>query len=146
MSSPSRFASLPILLKTRKLHRVAMVPDGNCFYRAISTAFYKDVQAHKTLRAKVMDYMLETETMYSALFESPKRFRAVLAANKRLGVWNSDLADMVPFATANLLKIRLDVFSVLEDGEIAHYIFNDGCEGPTIRLLHEENHYDVLLR
>lgn len=123
-----------------------MVADGNCFYRAISTAYYNNVQAHKTLRAKVMDYMLETEAMYSALFESPRKYRAVLAANKRLGVWNSDLADVVPFAAAHLLNIRLDVFSVLEDGEIAHYIFNEECGGPTIRLLHEKNHYDVLLR
>lgn len=144
--SATRFASVPVLLKARKLRRVPMVADGNCFYRAVAAAFYNNTRAHESLRHRIMDYMLEMEDIYTALFESPRRFRAVLAANKRLGVWNSDLADIAPFAAANLLQVRLEVFSVCEGGEVARYIFNESQTGLKVRLLHEDNHYDVLLR
>lgn len=123
-----------------------MVADGNCFYRAVAAAFYNNPNAHISLRSNLMNYMLEMEEFYASLFESRRHFRAVLAANKRLGVWNSDLADMVPIAAASLLQIRLEVFRVCEDGKVARYIFNESQAGPKIRLLHEDNHYDVLMR
>lgn len=144
--STMSFASVPVLLKTRKLRRVPMVPDGNCFYRAVSAAVYGSPKTHKDLRSRLMNHMLEMEETYSTFFESPKRFRGVLAANKRLGVWNSDLADLVPSAVANMLGVVLEVYSVTDDEDVVRYTFNDDQGGQKIQLLHENNHYDLLLR
>lgn len=146
MSASSCFASVSILLKSRKLRRVPMVADGNCFYRAVAAAIYKNANAHKSLRTKLMEYMLEYKSVYGALFESEHRFRGILSANKRLGVWNTDLADIAPLAMANLLGITLEIFFVGDDGEVRRYTFNESLSGTKIRLLHENNHYDVLLR
>lgn len=124
-----------------------MVPDGNCFYRAVTTALYGSPVNHKDLRSRLMNHMLEMEHVYGALFESPKRFRGVLAANKRLGVWNSDLADLMPSAVASLLGVSLEVYSVAEDESVVRYIFNEETvSGSKIRLLHENNHYDLLVK
>jgi hypothetical protein len=124
-----------------------MVPDGNCFYRAVAAAVYGTPKTHKDLRGRIMNHMLEMEAMYSAFFESPKRFRGVLSANKRLGVWNSDLADLVPSAVANMLGVSLEVYSVADDESVVRYIFNEEHVGDSkIRLLHQDNHYDLLLR
>jgi hypothetical protein len=141
------FASVPVLLKTRKLRRVPMVPDGNCFYRAVAAAVHGSPKTHKDLRSRLMDHMLEMEATYSPFFESQARFRRVLAANKRLGVWNSDLADIVPCAVANLLGVVLEVYSVTDDDSVVRYSFNEEqTGGQKIRLLHEHNHYDLLLK
>ena len=140
----SRFASTATLLKTRKLRKVSMVGDGNCFYRAVCTAYYKDVAMHPTLRLFTMEHMLDDAATYQPFFESFVAMKRRLSANKRLGVWNSDLADLVPAAVASLLGCRLDIYAVLEDDEVVRYSF--GSVGETIRLLYKDNHYDLLIK
>ena len=114
--------------------------DGNGFYRAISTAYYKDVEMHHLLRRTTMEHMMEDD--YSDYFTSRKSFQGILNANKRLGVWNSDLADVVPLAVAKMLGCCIEVYSVY-DGEVRKYSFGEGTK---IRLLHSNNHYDLLLK
>jgi hypothetical protein len=120
-----------------------MVADGNCFYRAVSVAYYKDVNMHHLLRRLTMEHMLETVDTYSPYFESPKSMLGKLNANKRLGVWNSDLADLVPHAVAQLLNCRIEVYAVSDEDEVIRYSFG---EGEKIRLLRNDNHYDLLFK
>lgn len=140
----SRFSSVPTLLRSRKLRAVPMVADGNCFYRAISAAYYKDVDMHHMLRRVTMEHMLEDAELYEEFFESKQAFVRRVTANKRLGVWNSDLADLVPVAVAQLLGCCIEVYSVVDD-EVVRYRFGEQLGSP-IRLLHQDNHYDLLLK
>jgi hypothetical protein len=139
----SRFTSVPVLLSTRKLRRIPIVDDGNCFYRAVSTGYYKDVDMHHLLRRTTIEHMLESMDTYSPYFESPKSMLGMLNANKRLGVWNSDLADLVPHAVAQLLNCRIEVYAVTEDDQVIRYSFG---EGEKIRLLRKDSHYELLLK
>ncbi len=142
--SLTRFSSIKTLLSTKKLTLTAIKGDGNCFYRAIATAYYKDPDMHFPLRRSLMDHMLAEAEEYSLYFEDTSRFTRVLRANKRKGVWNSDLCDLVPMAVSKLLNIRVEVYSVI-DNEIIRYVF--GEKNPnTLRLLHQDNHYDLLVK
>ncbi len=142
--SLTRFSSIKTLLSTKKLTLTAIKGDGNCFYRAIATAYYKDPDMHFPLRRSLMDHMLAEADEYSLYFEDTSRFTRVLRANKRKGVWNSDLCDLVPMAVSKLLNIRVEVYSVI-DNEIIRYVF--GEKNPnTLRLLHQDNHYDLLVK
>ena len=100
---------------------------------------------HLMLRRTLMEHMWEDKGEYEPYFESPKKFSAVLTANKRAGVWNSDLADLVPLAMTKLLAIKVVVYS-LEDEEVAKYTFGEQFAGEPIRMLHKDNHYDLLVK
>ncbi len=120
-----------------------MLGDGNCFYRAVSTGYYKDVDMHHLLRRTTMEHMMESVETYAPYFESVKSLNGKLNANKRLGVWNSDLADLVPHAVSQLLNCCVEIYDVDENEQIVRYTFG---EGQKIRLLRKENHYDLLLK
>jgi hypothetical protein len=139
----SRFTSVSTLLRSRKLRRVSMVGDGNCFYRAVATGYHKDVDMHHLLRRITMEHMLEAVDVYAPYFESMRHLVGKLNANKRLGVWNSDLADLVPHAVAQLLTCAIEIYNVSENDEVIRYSFGEGTK---IRLLRKDNHYDLLLK
>lgn len=141
----SRFSSLSVLLRSRKFHVLPVEGDGNCFYRAVAQAHYKDESFHLLLRRTLMEHMWVDKADYEPYFESLKRFSAVLTANKRAGVWNSDMADLVPMAITKLLSVKVEVYS-LEDNEVAKYVFGEEFGGKAIRLLHKDNHYDLLVK
>ena len=164
----SVFSSLPILLRSRKLHVLPIEGDGNCFYRALSVAIYKDSSKHALLRKSLCTYISEHRDIYLPLFESPKYFQRCLAANKRLNVWNSAFADILPHAVANYLQITLEVYAAEDEESTVHkYVFTGdqgtprsawdlgiaGCEQlargfatEKVRLLYTNgNHYDLLL-
>ncbi len=139
------FTSLLSLLRYRKLKVVPMMGDGNCFYRAVATHYYSDPNMHLLLRRTLMEHMAEDPADYTPFFGSPQKFKNILHANKRAGVWNSDLADLVPVAISQLLNLRVEVFSVGDSGEIQKYSFGPERPNP-IRLLLNDNHYDLLIK
>jgi hypothetical protein len=143
----SVFPSLSILMNSRKFTILPMLGDGNCFYRAVAAAYYKDIDMHHMLRRLVMEHILEDESMYSTYVDSSnkKSFRGIVNANKRLGVWNTDLADVVPVAISRTLNCRVEVYAMQGSHEISKYVF--GAEhGSPIRLLLRDNHYDLLVK
>jgi hypothetical protein len=144
----SRFLSLPALLKSRKFRILEMIGDGNCFYRAIARAYHNDEDFHLFIRQTLMNNILEDPAPYTAFFENEKKLRNLAAANKRPNVWNSDLADIVPFGIANLLQVRVEVYSVNgEDGGVSKFVFGEEFGGQPIRIVHRNgNHYDLLLK
>lgn len=137
------FPCVQTLLKFKKFALEPVDADGNCFYRAVSKGYYKDVDMHHMLRRTTIDNMIEDAEKYENLFESKKSMLGMLNANKRLGVWNSDLADLVPQAVANLLNCRLVIYAVAENDEVKEYSFG---EGDKIRLLLKDNHYSLLIK
>ena len=141
----SRFSSLPILLRTRKLRVVPMQQDGNCFYRAVATAYHEDEALHHQLRRSLMDYIMAEKKRYEPLFFGQRSMSGMIMANRRAGVWNTDLADIVPAAIAAFLNVRVEVYSVCDDDSVVRYVFGESG-GHKIRLLHRWNHYDVLMR
>lgn len=117
--------------------RIPMIADGNSFFRAISVAYYNDVEMHRILRQITMDHMMEDASIFEPLFESKDAFERRVTANKCPGTWNVDLGDVIPAAVAKLLQCCIEIYSV-ED--IFRYRFGD----KKIRLLQRKNHYDLL--
>jgi len=72
----------------------------------------------------------------------PNMLRAI-SANRRLGVWNTEISDLAVTVVANLLNVTLKIHNVNADNSI--YSFTVG-EGETIiHLLRTNgNHYDLL--
>lgn len=137
------FPCVQTLLKYKKLFLDTVDSDGNCFYRAVAKGYYKDVDMHHMLRRTTIEHMMEDVEEYEGLFESKNSLMGKLNANKRLGVWNSDLADLVPLAVAKLLNCKLEIYAVSDNAEVKTYEFG---EGEKIRLLLRNNHYDLLVK
>ncbi len=143
--SYSQFTSLPILLRSRKLRVIPMISDGNCFYRAISTALFKNPEYHTDIRHKVTQYIQQHSDKYSIYFENSRYFFRALLANNYPGVWNSDFADMIPHAVAQMFEVRIEIYAEDSFGKINKYVLdtNRGTKSP-LRLLLRNDHYDLL--
>jgi len=139
----SRFTCLNTLLKKRKLHHIRMEADGNCFYRAVCIAYHKDEDLHHLLRRTTMEHMLESIDTYARYFSSMQVMIGKLNANKRVGVWTTDMVNLVPHAVATMLNCCIEVYTVTETDEVVKYTFG---EGQKIRLLRKNNQYDVLTK
>ncbi len=137
------FPCVQTLLKFKKFVLEPVDADGNCFYRAVAKGYYKDDDMHHMLRRTTIEHMVDASEYYGQLFESKKSLIGKLNANKRLGVWNSDLADLVPLAVSQLLNCRLEIYAVSEDEKVQKYTFG---EGEKIRLLLRDNHYSLLVK
>ncbi len=131
------------LFKLGKFTPEPVQADGNCFYRAVAKGYYKDVDMHHMLRRTTIEHMMETAAEYVPYFESQKSLMDKLNANKRLGVWNTDLADMVPQVVAALIGCCIHIYAVTENDTIMKYTFG---EGPVIHLLLHNNHYNLLVK
>jgi hypothetical protein len=118
--------------------------DGNCFYRAVSRAYYNDEEFHGLLRRTLMEHIIEDTTPYAAFFENEKRLKNLAHANKRLNCWNSDLADIVPLGISNMLNTKIEIYKLNDDETVSKYVFGSEFGGPSIRLLHNKNHYNLL--
>ncbi len=137
------FPCLQTLLNFRKFHVVPVDADGNCFYRAVAKGYYKDIDMHHMLRRTTIEHMMEDVAEYAPYFESQKSLLGKLNANKRLGVWNTDLADLIPQAVAALLHCQINVYAVADNEEVVRYSFG---EGQKIHLLLRNNHYELLVK
>lgn len=85
--------------------------DGNCFYRAAAIALFKNESKHKVLRDIMMDHMLTKTDTYAEYFASDIQYRRKVSANRRSGVWNTEIADIVPVE----LAIKFDITLVIHD-------------------------------
>jgi hypothetical protein len=85
--------------------------DGNCFYRALAAALIGDDEQHMSIRGAIMDYMAAHVGDYGMYFEDPKTYKRCVAANRKSGVWNTEICDLVPSATAAALTIKLVIHS-----------------------------------
>jgi hypothetical protein len=141
----SRFLSLPSLLRSRKLRILPVASDGNCFYRAVSRAYYKDEEFHGLLRRTLMEHIIEETAHYTTLFDNEEKLKNLAHSNKRLNCWNSDLADIVSFGISNMLNIKIEVYRLNKDESVSKYVFGSDCGGPSICLLNvNRNHYNLL--
>lgn len=126
--------------------QINVAADGNCFYRAVSLALYGTESRHTTLRADTMTALLSKQTDYGILFETLKRFVRCVHANKRDGIWNTEISDLAPSAAADHLGIHLIVYNknIFTDKIDPPAEFNVGASA-TVRLLRVANcHYNLL--
>lgn len=123
--------------------RCPVNPDGNCFYTTIG--FFSGINA-TTIRKKIMDYMTENKAFYSVFFETEREFLSCIRANRRSGVWNSDICDIVPQAAAQMLKRSIIVHNYAADNTFNLIEFQ--VDNPTANVIHvfrKSHHYEILL-
>ena len=121
--------------------------DGNCFYRALALAVYDDESFHTSIRqTTVNSIQSDAETYLPWFSKNEKRFLAALHANKRTGVWNTEIADIVPQVVPDVLDINLGIVDYDDDTKmITIHKFGECAGRKTVWLLRMEgNHYDLL--
>ncbi len=123
--------------------RCPVNPDGNCFYT--STGFFCNLNANE-MRANLMNYIGSNKAFYSIFFETEKEFMACVRANRRPGVWNSDICDIAPQAAAQMLKrtIIIHNYSADETFNLITFAVENPC-GNDIHLFRKSHHYEILL-
>ena len=141
--------AIPVLnsfLEKAGLRRIAITEDGNCFYRALSLAYYKDEGLHHTLRLMTMNRLREDTDMYEAYFANCN-FKRCIIANRREGVWNTGIADIIPAVVTDLLNICLVIHNYDTDTQTMqiHEYGNGNGDRERINMLRtNDNHYDLL--
>ena len=116
--------------------------DGNCFYRAVAKAVLGDESRHAELRKRTMDHLRQHEQTYLPFFESSKSFRFAIAANRRDGVWNTDITDIAISALPQILNITLHIYNTENDTK-----FIVGNEGEVYTLQRvNDSHYNILIQ
>lgn len=124
--------------------RCPVNPDGNCFYT--SSGFFCDLNALE-MRKHVMNYMMENKAFYSVFFDGEKQFMDCIKANRRPGVWNSDICDIAPQAASQMLKRTIIIHNYASDGSFTIITFMvDNPTGPEIHLFRKSHHYEILLQ
>lgn len=123
--------------------RCPVNPDGNCFYT--SSGFFCGLNAFE-MRKKVMNYMMENKAFYSVFFDGEKEFLSCVKANRRSGVWNSDICDIAPQAAAQMLNRSIIVHNYSPNDSFTIISFTvDNPTGPDIHLFRKSHHYEILL-
>ena len=125
--------------------RVPVAPDGNCFYTA--TGFYCGLNAAE-MRELVMSYFIFKKAEYSIFFESECDFIKAVKKNSLEHIWNSELCDLAPYATAQILRRSIVIHNYDGDsiGVILSPVENMTALYPPLHLFRSDNHYDILLK
>ena len=126
--------------------RCPVAPDGNCFYTA--TGFFCGFNATE-MRALVMNYFIFKKAEYSIFFETEADFTKAVKLNSNQRVWNSELCDIAPHATAQILQRDIIIHNY--NGKTIEEIHTP-VEGaarrvahPPLHLFRSNNHYEILL-
>jgi hypothetical protein len=124
--------------------RVPVAPDGNCFYTA--SGFFCGLTAPE-MRSLLMKYFLFKKAEYAIFFETEKAFLVAVRENTLPRVWNSDLCDIVPHATAQLLHRDIIIHNSVDNKVVEVNIPFDGMghRPPPIHLFRRNDHYEILL-
>lgn len=96
-------------LEKEGFYRIPIPGDGNCFYTACSLSLKP--KTSKELRNSIMDFLMINSSDYSHMFESPQRFINKVRANRRSGVWNTEISDLAPFILARLSDLTITIFN-----------------------------------
>lgn len=140
----SRFSSVTALLGHHSFKQIPVIDDGNSFYRAIAIAYYKEQDFHLLLRRTVVED-IQYDAQYQLYFPSMFVMTKGLQSHKRKGHWSHSLERMIAFAVSRLLNVRLEIYSVQEDG-IQKHVFSTPYSGQTVRLLQRNDTFDLLIR
>jgi hypothetical protein len=125
--------------------RIPVASDGNCFYTAIG--FFCGLNA-AAMRHRTLKYLVLKRAEYSIFFESEAAFMKAIKENSMARIWNTDLADILPHAAAQLLQRDIIIHNY--DGKSIKQIrvpYNsiDMIGSMPIHLFRSNYHYEILL-
>lgn len=93
-----------------------------------------------------MDRIVEDKDKYAVyLSDTIKNMVRTVTANRRLGVWNTEISDLAVTVVPELLNVTLKIHDVNADNVINTYTVKATDEKAIIHLLRTNgNHYDLL--
>ena len=105
------------LLSSNEMKRIAIYPNGNCFFEAfLKTCDEADEFKIDLFRNDVCDHISSNKKKYLG-FRTGLEKRQMIEHVKDIhnlrqsGIWNNDIADCIPLAVANMFKCRIQIFS-----------------------------------
>jgi hypothetical protein len=122
--------------------RIPVASDGNCFYTA--TGFFYELNA-SAMRNLIVKYFIFKKAEYSIFFESEAAFIKAVKENSMARIWNNDLADILPYATAQLLQRDIIVHNYDNKYIKQIRIPVTTSSDPPIHLFRSNCHYEILL-
>lgn len=143
-SIPIRSVSVLLTEYKKAVHSISK--DGNCFYRALALSEHKDESFHKSIRYFAMNHIQSNAEEYIPIFGDSSTFYRCLNANKRDGVWNTEIADIAPTIIPDILDVHLIIYDYIEGSDtIGVYTFGDPSMKTVELLRTNNNHYDLLI-
>lgn len=125
-----------------------MTGDGNCFYRAIALAYYNDECMHAALRYVTMNHIQTHLDEYKRYFDEDINLLRYIHANKRSGVWNKDIAELVPYIVSTCLNVCILIHNQDAYGHIDTSTFGyaHAANGNVIHILRTNNsHHNLII-
>ncbi|MCG8048777.1 MAG: OTU family ubiquitin thioesterase, partial [Candidatus Thiodiazotropha endolucinida] len=122
------------LLGSNGLERQLIKPDGNCFFNSVIHQIHSEMSVTE-LRSKLCRHLRENERHYIGyisksiaqdelqLSENYGKMIDILGHN---GIWNVEMSDVLPLATANMLQKNITIYSSRLNNPIINVVPNLG--------------------
>lgn len=141
-----REAHFSSLLAGRNLRIMEMRPDGNCLFRALAHVVWNDAEHHQTLRARIMQYLVQERDYFSQFVAED--FMRYVRRKSRDGTHGNHLELQ---AAAELFGRPIEVFSYGDTPDtivdpFANTAEPDAAPVEPIRLsFHRGSHYNAVV-
>ena len=108
------------LLTSNNFTQIQSEPDGDCFFNAVRCQITTEDYTASNLRAYVCDHLLHNENNYIEFLhftddlsteQKSQAYAEKVKVIETAGIWNQDIADIVPMAVANLFNAQITIFS-----------------------------------
>lgn len=156
-------ARLSNLLTSNSLKRITVNADGDCYFNAVRIQLSTDYTVQE-LRNKLSSHLLERKEHYKAFVqhrkgmscdEFSKMYDSKVKDIRKEGIWNVDLADLLPLATANCFNVNITIYSSRLNHPVIEIspdinILEDDSARKDVRLTYLAvrgyEHYDACIR
>lgn len=115
------------LISSNGLERQPIQPDGNCVLNAVIHQASLQELSVSDLRTKLCEHLFENEQHYSGYVartvgteHSSHNYKKMVNALQKDGVWNTEMSDVLPLATANFFKKNVTIFTSKLNNPIVH--------------------------
>ncbi len=136
-----RFAEkrLSNLLDSNSLERKSINPDGNCYFNAVLSQITSQFSMYE-FRSELCKHLLENEEHYKGYMANrsmdeldiSEQYVEKVNQLKGEGVWNVEMSDILPLATANFLNKNITIYTSRLNNPIIHVSPDLNPREPTV--------------
>lgn len=130
-------------------HTIRIVPDGNCFFRAISMLISGTEDNHMTVREALTKHVADHSDIYRTFLESRGGMNTYVQSMRRSREWATDTEI---FAAATLLNTIFEVCTEFRTNtgkeyhwQTFHPLKDSSISLPKVYISHKDDHFEPIL-
>ena len=130
-------------------HTIPIVPDGNCFFRAISMLVTGVEENHMKVRQALTKHVEDHSDIYRTFLESRGGMTTYVQSMRRPREWATDTEI---FAAATLLNTIFEVCTEFRTNNIKEYhwqtfhpLKDNSVSLPKVYISHKDDHFEPIL-